>query len=132
MSWGAPRAGRARRRGHEDATWLRSPCLGQCERAPAVLVTSAGPTPKSHVRGDIRGADDVASMLTTVRLSPALTTDVVDAGELAPPVGDRPRAAAGAGRARRPDVAPGIPRVRRLSRAAEGAEDRARRPSSRR
>ena len=77
--------------GHEDATWLRSPCLGQCERAPAVLVTSAGPTPKSHVRGSIRGADDVASMLTTVRLSPALTTDVVDAGELAPPVGDRPR-----------------------------------------
>ena len=51
----------------------------------------AGPTPKSHVRGNIRGADDVASMLTTVRLSPALTTDVVDAGELAPPVGDRPR-----------------------------------------
>ena len=62
-----------------------------CERAPAVIVTTAGPTPKSHVRGSIRGADDVASMLTTVRLSPALTTDVVDAGELAPLVGDRPR-----------------------------------------
>ncbi len=74
--------------GHEDATWLRSPCLGQCERAPAVLVTSAGPTPKNHVRGSIRGVDDVASMLTTVRLSPALTTDVGDAGELAPQKGD--------------------------------------------
>ncbi len=77
--------------GHEEATWLRSPCLGQCERAPAMLVTSAGPTPKSHVRGNLRGVDDVASMLTTVRLSPGLTTDVVDAGELAPQVGDRPR-----------------------------------------
>ncbi len=77
--------------GHEDATWLRSPCLGQCERAPAVLVTSAGPTPKNHVRGGIRGVDDVASMLTTVRLSPGLTTDVVDAGELAPQVGDPSR-----------------------------------------
>ena len=28
-----------------SATWLRSPCLGLCERAPAVLVTRAGPTP---------------------------------------------------------------------------------------
>jgi NADH-quinone oxidoreductase subunit F len=25
-----------------DATWLRSPCLGQCERAPAALVVEAG------------------------------------------------------------------------------------------
>ena len=27
------------------ATWLRSPCLGLCERAPAALVSSAGETP---------------------------------------------------------------------------------------
>jgi len=26
------------------ATWMRSPCLGQCERAPAVLLTAAGET----------------------------------------------------------------------------------------
>ncbi|MFI5402832.1 MAG: NAD(P)H-dependent oxidoreductase subunit E, partial [Planctomycetota bacterium] len=26
-------------------TWKRSPCLGQCERAPAVMVTAAGETP---------------------------------------------------------------------------------------
>ena len=109
--------------GHEDATWLRSPCLGQCERAPAVLVTSAGPTPKSHVRGNIRGADDVASMLTTVRLSPALTTDVVDAGELAPPVGDRPRRLlARVGRVD-PTSILAYRGVRRLSGAAQGAED---------
>ena len=30
-------------------TWLRSPCLGLCERAPAVLVTSAGETPSASV-----------------------------------------------------------------------------------
>jgi NADH-quinone oxidoreductase subunit F len=27
------------------ATWLRSPCLGLCDRAPAAMVTSAGETP---------------------------------------------------------------------------------------
>jgi NADH-quinone oxidoreductase subunit F len=27
------------------ATWLRSPCLGQCDRAPAALLTEAGATP---------------------------------------------------------------------------------------
>lgn len=31
------------------ATWLRSTCLGLCERAPAALVTSAGQTPKEQV-----------------------------------------------------------------------------------
>ena len=31
------------------AIWLRSQCLGLCERAPAVLVTSAGETPKERV-----------------------------------------------------------------------------------
>ena len=28
-----------------EATWLRSPCLGRCERAPAALLTVAGPVP---------------------------------------------------------------------------------------
>ena len=28
-----------------DATWMRSPCLGQCERAPAALFTIAGDEP---------------------------------------------------------------------------------------
>jgi len=31
------------------ATWLRSPCLGLCERAPAVLVTAAGEIPRERV-----------------------------------------------------------------------------------
>jgi NADH-quinone oxidoreductase subunit F len=29
-----------------EGTWMRSPCLGQCERAPAVLLTAAGETPR--------------------------------------------------------------------------------------
>lgn len=31
------------------ATWLRSPCLGLCERAPAALISAAGGTPKERV-----------------------------------------------------------------------------------
>ena len=31
------------------ATWLRSPCLGQCERAPAALLTIAGEEPQALV-----------------------------------------------------------------------------------
>ena len=29
--------------------WLRSPCLGLCERAPAALVSAAGPSPRERV-----------------------------------------------------------------------------------
>ena len=31
------------------ATWLRSACLGLCERAPAALISAAGENPKEHV-----------------------------------------------------------------------------------
>jgi NADH-quinone oxidoreductase subunit F len=30
---------------HDGAMWLRSPCLGQCDRAPAALLTEAGEAP---------------------------------------------------------------------------------------
>lgn len=30
----------------DNLTWLRSPCLGLCERAPAALVSAAGPEPR--------------------------------------------------------------------------------------
>ena len=39
------RTGRAAGTSDGRATWLRSPCLGQCERAPAALFTIAGETP---------------------------------------------------------------------------------------
>src|SRR3990172_7202029 len=35
--------------GEGDATWLRSPCLGQCDRAPAALLADAGEEPAEHV-----------------------------------------------------------------------------------
>ena len=37
---------------HQDCggfTWLRSPCLGQCDRAPAALMTEAGAPVREHV-----------------------------------------------------------------------------------
>jgi NADH-quinone oxidoreductase subunit F len=40
-------ARRAPRRRTERATWLRSPCLGLCEQAPAALVVEAGATPRA-------------------------------------------------------------------------------------
>lgn len=39
---GSPRPG-------AGATWLRSPCLGQCERGPAAFVTVAGERPRAAV-----------------------------------------------------------------------------------
>ncbi len=38
-----------RRLGPAGSTWLRSPCLGLCERAPAALITAAGETPRDRV-----------------------------------------------------------------------------------
>ena len=47
-----------------DATWMRSPCLGQCERAPAALFTIAGDKPVRIATGPqgasglLRGLED--------------------------------------------------------------------------
>jgi NADH-quinone oxidoreductase subunit F len=46
-----------------DATWLRSPCLGQCERAPALLVTVAGSEPGAMVVGELDAAAAVTDTL---------------------------------------------------------------------
>lgn len=46
-------------------TWLRSPCLGLCERAPAVLVTCAGETPAATVLAPA-AAESVQSAVTQV------------------------------------------------------------------
>src|SRR6185312_2940450 len=44
------------------AIWLESPCLGLCERAPAVLVTEAGEDPSERSVAPA-GAEDVAAAL---------------------------------------------------------------------
>ncbi|HEX5829308.1 MAG TPA: NADH-ubiquinone oxidoreductase-F iron-sulfur binding region domain-containing protein, partial [Candidatus Limnocylindrales bacterium] len=49
--------------GDTETTWHPSPCLGQCERAPALLVTVAGPEPGGLVVGEIDGAEAVVDTL---------------------------------------------------------------------
>ena len=39
--------------------WKRSPCFGQCERAPAALVIEAGQSPKCFAVAPVRSAGDV-------------------------------------------------------------------------
>ena len=39
--------------GHRPSLWIRSPCLGMCDRAPAALVTIAGEHPREHLIGDV-------------------------------------------------------------------------------
>ena len=41
-------------------TWLRSPCLGRCERAPAALLTVAGETPETIALGPVDAAGILA------------------------------------------------------------------------
>jgi NADH-quinone oxidoreductase subunit F len=45
-----------------DITWLRSPCLGQCDRAPAAVLTFAGEEPEEHVVAPA-GADELVRAL---------------------------------------------------------------------
>ena len=40
-----------------SATWYRSPCLGQCDRAPAALVAVAGETPLDRAQAPTTAAD---------------------------------------------------------------------------
>ncbi len=44
------------------ATWIRSPCLGLCDRAPAMLLTAAGADEQRHSAGSIDAAT-VAAMV---------------------------------------------------------------------
>jgi NADH-quinone oxidoreductase subunit F len=47
----------------DGAAWLRSPCLGQCERAPAVLVTAAGDPPRAITLAPVQNANAVLDAL---------------------------------------------------------------------
>jgi NADH-quinone oxidoreductase subunit F len=46
----------------EDAPWKRSPCLGQCERAPVALVIAAGEEPRA-VSFVLNSTEDVVAAL---------------------------------------------------------------------
>ena len=58
---GAPRDG-------SGTTWMRSPCLGQCERAPAVLVIAAGEAPRAIT---LAPAENAEMVLAALRNPPA-------------------------------------------------------------
>ena len=45
-----------------ERTWFRSPCLGLCDRAPAALVTVAGPQPVTVAAAPVDAAGIVARM----------------------------------------------------------------------
>jgi NADH-quinone oxidoreductase subunit F len=58
---GAPRDG-------SGTTWMRSPCLGQCERAAAVLVIAAGEAPRTIT---LAPAENAETVLAALRNPPA-------------------------------------------------------------
>jgi len=62
------------------ATWLRSPCLGQCDRAPAALLTEAGETPLERELTAVDAAG-VQAVLAGATPSPPASTTPPQAGE---------------------------------------------------
>ena len=46
----------SRRSREDEAVWLRSPCLGLCDQAPAALLTVAGEAPVERLFGDVDAA----------------------------------------------------------------------------
>ena len=50
------------RLGPEGGAWVRSPCLGLCERAPAALVIAAGETPREEVLAPAESDALIAAM----------------------------------------------------------------------
>jgi len=47
----------------ERAVWLRSPCLGKCDQAPAALVTDAGEQPRERLLGALT-VEQLADIIT--------------------------------------------------------------------
>jgi NADH-quinone oxidoreductase subunit F len=45
-----------------SGTWLRSPCLGQCDRAPAAMLTLSGAHPEEHVLAPVTAAEVLAAI----------------------------------------------------------------------
>ncbi len=64
----------------DGATWLRSPCLGQCDRAPAALLTEAGETPVERELTAI-DADAVQAILAGATPPPPPSTTPPQTGE---------------------------------------------------
>ncbi len=54
----------------DGAVWMRSPCLGMCDQAPAALITDAGEHPRERLLGHVT-ADRLASLLSGADTEPA-------------------------------------------------------------
>ena len=69
-----------------ERTWLRSPCLGLCDRAPAALVTVAGPQPVTMAAAPVDAAGIVARMGPGPGALARTTEDALpQAGQTGPP-----------------------------------------------
>jgi NADH-quinone oxidoreductase subunit F len=65
-------------------TWLRSPCLGLCERAPAAMFTMAGETPSTFVAAPVDAAGITARLEAGTgngRAAPDVRATVPQAGQ---------------------------------------------------
>jgi len=62
------------------ATWLRSPCLGQCDRAPAALLTEAGDAPVERELTNV-DADGVTAIMAGATPPPPPSTTPPQAGQ---------------------------------------------------
>jgi NADH-quinone oxidoreductase subunit F len=54
----------------DGAVWMRSPCLGMCDQAPAALITDAGEYPRERLLGHV-SSDRLASVLSGGDAEPA-------------------------------------------------------------
>ena len=63
-------------------TWLRSPCLGLCDRAPAALVTTAGDRASALQRGPVGVESLIAAMTTDAHDNDAAAAPLVGGAEL--------------------------------------------------
>ena len=53
----------------DGAVWMRSPCLGMCEQAPAAFVTDAGTAPRERLLGRV-SADQLAGLVAGAEVGP--------------------------------------------------------------
>ena len=69
-------------------TWMRSPCLGQCERAPAAMIVAAGDPPHRTVVAPVAHTTDVVLAMSGPAAHGVRET-LADLRRLVPQAGDR-------------------------------------------
>ena len=72
-----------------DATWVRSPCLGMCERAPSALVQTSGVGTRDMAYGHV-GAHQVEHLVTDTLAGMEFTRPTDPMAQSAPQTWDEP------------------------------------------